>query len=85
MPTSSLFQKLHLKCYSQVPNRKCEVILTDNVQNWHIMELISDDYKLFKEKKQPPEMFLEILQNSQENTCARVSFLKRGSGTCVFL
>ena len=75
MPTSSLFQKLHLKCYSQVPNRKCEVILTDNVQNWHIMELISDDYKLFKEQKQPPEMFLEILQNSQDNTCARVSFL----------
>ena len=80
MPTSSLFQKLHLKCYSQVPNRKCEVILTDNVQNWHIMELISDDYKLFKEQKQPPEMFLEILQNSQENTCARVSFLNKIAG-----
>ena len=51
-----------------------------NVQNWHIMELISDDYKLFKEKKQPPEMFLEILQNSQENTCARVSFLNKIAG-----
>ena len=36
-------------------------------------------------------MFLEISQNSQENTCARVFFLnkvffkKRGSGTGVFL
>ena len=26
-------------------------------------------------QKQPPEVFLEILQNSQENTRARVSFL----------
>ena len=26
-------------------------------------------------QKQPPEVFLEISQNSQENTCARVSFL----------
>ena len=51
---------------------------------------------------QPPEMlckkkFLQILQNSQENACARVSFLvklkasvcnfilKRDSGTSVFL
>ena len=80
MPTSSLFQKLQLKCYTQVPNRKCEVILTDIVQNWHIMELISDDYILFKEQKQPPEMFLEILQNSQENTCAIVSFLNKIAG-----
>ena len=35
------------------------------------------------------ELFLEILQNSQENTCARVSFLvklpKGGSSTGVFL
>ena len=43
------------------------------------------------------KVFLKILQNSQENTCARVSFLinllaldlqlylKRGSGTGVFL
>ena len=54
-----------------------------------------------EEQKQPPEVFykvfLEILQNSQENTCARVSFLiklqpyalqlnqKRDSGTGVFL
>ena len=28
-----------------------------------------------RSQKQPPEVFLEILQNSQENTCARVSFL----------
>ena len=32
------------------------------------------------------KVFLEILQNSQENTCARVSFLiKLGPGTGVFL
>ena len=30
------------------------------------------------------KVILEIPQNSQENTCARVS-LKRDSGTCVFL
>ena len=39
--------------------------------------------------EQPPEMLLEISQNSQENACARVSFLKkyqkRDYGTCVFL
>ena len=28
-----------------------------------------------KIQKQPPEVFLEISKNSQENTCARVSFL----------
>ena len=26
-------------------------------------------------QKRPPEVFLEIVQNSQENTCTRVSFL----------
>ena len=26
-------------------------------------------------QKQPPEVFLEISQNSHENTCVRVSFL----------
>ena len=37
------------------------------------------------------KVFLDILQNSKENTCARVSFfglqlyLKRGSDTGVFL
>ena len=43
------------------------------------------------------KMFLKISQNSQENTCSRVSFFnkvaglslqlyeKRDSGTCVFL
>ena len=50
-------------------------------------------------KCSPKKMFLEISQNSQENTCARVSFLifnkvaglrpatflKRDSGTNVFL
>ena len=31
------------------------------------------------------KMFLKILQNSQENTCARVSFLKLGTGvSCEF-
>ena len=31
------------------------------------------------------KIFLEISQNWQENTCARVSLLKRDSGTGVFL
>ena len=31
------------------------------------------------------KVFLEISQNSQENTCARVSFFKRVSSTGVFL
>ena len=31
------------------------------------------------------EVFLEISQNSHESTCARVCFLKRDSGTGVFL
>ena len=32
------------------------------------------------------KIFLQIFQNSQENTCARVSFLiKKHSGTGVFL
>ena len=30
-------------------------------------------------------MFLKILQNSQQNICARVPFLKRDSGADVFL
>ena len=42
-------------------------------------------------QKQPPDVFFkkkvlfEISQNSQENTFARSSFLKRNSGTGVFL
>ena len=40
-------------------------------------------------QKQSPEVFLKILQNSQENTCARVLFnklhWKRDYGTGVFL
>ena len=31
--------------------------------------------KAFFIQKQPPEVFLEILQNSQQNACARVCFL----------
>ena len=31
------------------------------------------------------KVFLKILQNSQEYTCARVSFLAKDSGTSVFL
>ena len=31
------------------------------------------------------DLFLEISQNSQENTCARNYFLKRVSGKGVFL
>ena len=30
-------------------------------------------------------MFLEISQNSQENTCARVSFLNVAGGACSFI
>ena len=52
---------------------------------------------IFNLHKQPPEVFLEISQTSQENTCARVTFLiklqalglqlyeKRDSSTDVFL
>ena len=29
-------------------------------------------------------MFLEVLQNSQENTCARVSFIKKETPAQVF-
>ena len=41
-------------------------------------------------QKQPPEVFcekvfLEILQNSQENTCARVSFLIKLQAACNFI
>ena len=60
----------------------------------------SRDYQIFVEntqvfniKKQPPEVFckkvfLKISQNSQENTCAKASFLimlKAGSDIIVFL
>ena len=31
------------------------------------------------------KVFLEISQNSQENTCAPATLLKKGSGTGVFL
>ena len=31
-------------------------------------------------QKQPPEMFLEISQNAQKNTCARVSFFNKVEG-----
>ena len=31
------------------------------------------------------KMFLEISQNSQENTCARDSFLKKLQGYCNFI
>ena len=45
---------------------------------------------LSKSRSSSPEVFcrkvlLEISQNSRENTCTRVSFLKRDSGTGVFL
>ena len=30
---------------------------------------------IFTWQKQPPKVFIEISQNSQENTCTRVSFL----------
>ena len=37
-------------------------------------------------KKQPPEVFCKVLQNSQENTCARVSFLiKLQVSACNFM
>ena len=36
-------------------------------------------------QKQPSEVFLEISQNSQENTCARVSFLIKLQEACNFI
>ena len=70
-------------------------------ETW-LQNLLSKFSNLFRQK-QPTEaffikkVFLEISQNSQENICARVSFLiklqvsglqlywKRGSGTGIFL
>ena len=47
--------------------------------DWNlIIEAVVQRFSVEKE-------FLEISQNSQENTCARVSLLKRDSGTGVFL
>ena len=37
--------------------------------------LTTFSFDLILAQKQPPEVLLEISQNSQENTCARVSFL----------
>ena len=41
------------------------------------IEIFENDLQNYriKKQKQPPEVFLEIFQNSQENNCARVSFL----------
>ena len=70
-------------------------------QNW--ISKTVDYTNVMEMQKQPPELlyekkvFLEISQNSQEITCAKVSFLiklqasdlqlyqKRDSGTVVFL
>ena len=64
----------------------------------NIYLLISVKKRIFAYfQKQSPKVFLEISQNSQENTCARVFFLiklqasglqlylKGDSGTVVFL
>ena len=45
--------------------RKCQKM-------WKIEEI---KIKILSLHKQPPELFLETSQNSQENTCARLSFL----------
>ena len=73
--------------------RRCYVfwVLHQNFLNFHL----KNHWKLSMQKKQSPEV-LEISQNTQENTCARVSFLiklqaeacnviKKDSGTGVFL
>ena len=41
------------------------------------IEIFENDLQNYriKKQKQLPEVFLEIFQNSQENNCARVSFL----------
>ena len=42
---------------------------------WYLQNLIMLVCMLTKYRSSHPEVFLKISQNSQENTCARVSFL----------
>ena len=48
-------------------------------QNFSLFQSFSPEYPgcMCKLKKQPPKVFIEISQNSQENTCARVSFFNK--------
>ena len=48
-----------------------------NINEMYISISIYERYRNRAFKKQPPEVFLESSQNSQENTCAKVSFLIR--------
>ena len=47
---------------------------TPDLDLTEFMWLLTTKFQL-QMQKQPPEVFLEILQNLQEKTCARVFFL----------
>ena len=42
---------------------------------WNLESLPSIIFTFAEDQKQPPEMFLKVWQNSQENTCGRDCFL----------
>ena len=46
-----------------------------------MVSVSSSRLEVFREKK----VFLEILENSQENTCARVSFFNKAAGLALQL
>ena len=94
------FRKLRKsKCKKIYIRRRPPKFWVQNIFNYNLQQNLrfpqySSRYYLPRRKK-PPEVFLEIPQNSQENNCARVSrasglqlYLKRDSGGCfsrVFL
>ena len=89
------------KCCKEVSKKKEEQHIDSLCVKISMRKTVQAAYDYEKQnyiqQKQPPKVFckkgvLEILQNSQKNTCARVSFfnkaatlLKRDSGTGVFL
>ena len=62
----------------------CQMMNTLQLKN-HISESLSSYGQNGVRGVLQEKVFLEILQNSQENTCARVSLLERDSGTGAFL
>ena len=74
--------KFHVKLWAQVNNQKqINQILILKIEQKFMHEIVTDIKLLNFFQKQSQEVFykkksfLEILQNLQENTCARVSFL----------
>ena len=95
------FRKLRKrKCKKIYIRRRPPKFWVQNIFNYNLQQnlrfLQHSSRHYLPRQKQLPEVFLEISQNSQENTCAKVSFLrfqvsglqlylKRDSGTGVFL